>query len=73
MFIFTLKSFQNCYFHLKDLFGLQGRLHFQSHTDLAHLVQDFIDLTKTTPTNFLQLVWKEKYLMNDYCAILFGR
>lgn len=59
--IFTLKSFQNCYFHLQNLFGLLGRLHFQSHTDLVHLVQDFIDLTKTTPANFLQLDGKDTF------------
>lgn len=51
----TLKPFQNCYFHLQDLFGLLCRLHFQSHTDLVHLVRDFINLTKTTPANLLQL------------------
>lgn len=65
VFIFTLKSFQNCYFHLQDLFGLLGRLHFQSHIGLVRLVQDFIDLAKTTPTNLLQLDRKEKYEMND--------
>lgn len=65
VFIFTLKSFQNCYFHLQDLFGLLGRLHFQSHIDLVRLVHDFIDLTKSTPTNLLQLDRKEKLEMND--------
>jgi len=44
---------------------LLGRLHFQSHIDLVHLVLYFIDLAKTTPTNLLQLNRKGKLGMND--------
>lgn len=51
----TLQLFQHRHFHLQNLLGLLGRLHLQSHVDMAQLVQDFVDLAKPTSAYLFHL------------------